>query len=82
MIVSINFYRIILSNSGDHDMLVPHIGTYNWINSLNLTIAGSKWDAWYTIGQLAGYKTIYANDNYSLAFATVKVQHTSHTHTH
>ncbi|KVI10861.1 Peptidase S10, serine carboxypeptidase, partial [Cynara cardunculus var. scolymus] len=31
--------------SGDHDMMVPHIGTRNWISSLNLTIVDSNWDA-------------------------------------
>ncbi|GKC18942.1 peptidase S10, serine carboxypeptidase, alpha/beta hydrolase fold protein [Tanacetum coccineum] len=32
--------------SGDHDMRVPHIGTHDWIKSLNLTITDSNWDAW------------------------------------
>ncbi|XP_024966264.1 serine carboxypeptidase-like 13 isoform X2 [Cynara cardunculus var. scolymus] len=58
--------------SGDHDMMVPHVGTRNWISSLNLTIADSNWDAWYVNGQDAGYKTIYERDNYSLAFVTLK----------
>jgi serine carboxypeptidase-like clade 1 len=57
--------------SGDHDMMVPHVGTRNWINTLNLTIT-DNWDAWYTNGQDAGYKTTYVHDNYSLVFATVK----------
>ena len=54
-------------------MMVSHVGTYNWINTLNLTITDSKWDAWYCNGQDAGYKTTYVNTNYSLAFATLKV---------
>lgn len=58
--------------SGDHDMMVPHVGTRNWILSLNLTITTSNWEAWYADGQEAGYKTTYAHDNYSLVFATVK----------
>ncbi|GJR12546.1 peptidase S10, serine carboxypeptidase, alpha/beta hydrolase fold protein [Tanacetum coccineum] len=58
--------------SGDHDMKVPHIGTHNWIKSLNLTITESNWDAWHSNGQVAGFKTTYARDNYSLVFATVK----------
>ncbi|XP_023755108.1 serine carboxypeptidase-like 17 [Lactuca sativa] len=58
--------------SGDHDMMVSHVGTYNWINSLNLTITYNNWDPWYVKGQHAGYKTTYAHDNYSLAFVTVK----------
>nr|XP_043626611.1 serine carboxypeptidase-like 13 [Erigeron canadensis] len=58
--------------SGDHDMQVPHIGTSNWINSLNLEITTSNWDAWYSNDQVAGFKTTYAYNNYSLDFATVK----------
>ncbi|KAK9077226.1 hypothetical protein SSX86_005563 [Deinandra increscens subsp. villosa] len=58
--------------SGDHDMMVPHVGTRNWILSLNLTITDSNWDAWYVNYQEAGYKTTYARDDYSLVFATVK----------
>ncbi|KAI3770888.1 hypothetical protein L6452_02036 [Arctium lappa] len=53
-------------------MMVPHVGTRNWVNSLNLTITESNWDAWYSNGQDAGYKTTYSRDNYSLVFATVK----------
>ncbi|KAL8255424.1 hypothetical protein R6Q59_033645 [Mikania micrantha] len=58
--------------SGDHDMMVPHVGTRTWINSLNLSITESNWDAYYVDGQDAGYKTTYAHHNYSLVFATVK----------
>lgn len=58
--------------SGDHDMMVPHIGTLKWIQSLDLTITESDWDAWYSDDQVAGYKTTYAHNNYSLVFATVK----------
>ncbi|KAI7757459.1 hypothetical protein M8C21_003191 [Ambrosia artemisiifolia] len=58
--------------SGDHDMMVPHVGTRKWILSLNLTITDSNWDAWYVYDQEAGYKTTYAHDDYSLVFATVK----------
>lgn len=55
-------------------MVIPHVGTHNWIKSLNLTITESNWDAWYSNGQVAGFKTTYAHDNYSLVFATVKVK--------
>ncbi|KAF5814177.1 putative peptidase S10, serine carboxypeptidase, alpha/Beta hydrolase [Helianthus annuus] len=58
--------------SGDHDMMVPHVGTRKWILSLNLTITDSNWEAWYVNSQEAGYKTTYARDDYSLVFATVK----------
>ncbi|GKD99035.1 peptidase S10, serine carboxypeptidase, alpha/beta hydrolase fold protein [Tanacetum coccineum] len=53
-------------------MWVPHLGTLKWIQSLDLTITGSDWDAWYSDDQVAGYKTAYAHNNYSLVFATVK----------
>ncbi|MFS7933503.1 putative peptidase S10, serine carboxypeptidase, alpha/Beta hydrolase [Helianthus anomalus] len=58
--------------SGDHDMMVPHVGTRNWINSLNLTITDSNWEPYFVNGQNGGYKTTYARQNYSLVFATVK----------
>ncbi|XP_071722544.1 serine carboxypeptidase-like 17 [Rutidosis leptorrhynchoides] len=58
--------------SGDHDLMVPYIGTHNWIKSLNLTITDSNWEAWYSNDEVGGYKTTYARDNYSLVFATVK----------
>ncbi|KAI3753009.1 hypothetical protein L2E82_25053 [Cichorium intybus] len=53
-------------------MMVPHVGTRNWITSLNLAITDSNWDPWYVNGEDAGYKTTYARDNYTLVFATVK----------
>ncbi|KVI01952.1 Peptidase S10, serine carboxypeptidase [Cynara cardunculus var. scolymus] len=58
--------------SGDHDMVVPYIGTHYWIRSLNLTNTDSNWETWYVKDQVGGYKTSYARDNYSLLFATVK----------
>ncbi|XP_076921753.1 serine carboxypeptidase-like 13 [Bidens hawaiensis] len=58
--------------SGDHDMMVSHVGTRKWINSLNLTITKSNWEAYYVNGQASGYTTSYARHNYSLVFATVK----------
>ncbi|KAK9069148.1 hypothetical protein SSX86_013264 [Deinandra increscens subsp. villosa] len=58
--------------SGDHDVLCPYIGTLDWINSLNLRVTDSNWDAWYFNGQTAGYKTSYARKKFSLTFATVK----------
>ncbi|PWA63999.1 Peptidase S10, serine carboxypeptidase [Artemisia annua] len=58
--------------SGDHDMTVPPVGTQEWIKSLNLTVTDSSWDAWYSNVQVAGFKSTYAHDNYSLVYATVK----------
>ncbi|KAF3963198.1 hypothetical protein CMV_012387 [Castanea mollissima] len=57
--------------SGDHDMSVPHIGTQQWINSLNLSIDES-WRVWSVNGQTAGYTKKLISDTFSLIFATVK----------
>nr|XP_017224283.1 PREDICTED: serine carboxypeptidase-like 12 isoform X3 [Daucus carota subsp. sativus] len=57
--------------SGDHDLVFPHIGTEKWIHSLNLTVE-SEWAPWFVEQQVAGYETTYSDNNYSLAFATVK----------
>ncbi|KAA8536290.1 hypothetical protein F0562_028768 [Nyssa sinensis] len=57
--------------SGDHDMLIPHVGTEAWIKSLNLPIV-SDWQPWFVDGQVAGFKMIYSNNKYSLTYATVK----------
>ncbi|KAD3338558.1 hypothetical protein E3N88_34079 [Mikania micrantha] len=58
--------------SGDYDMLIPHSGTLNWINSLDLSVTDSDWEAWYSGSQIAGYKTTFARNNYTLVFATIK----------
>eukprot|EP00261_Vitis_vinifera_P024520 XP_010656846.1 PREDICTED: serine carboxypeptidase-like 13 isoform X1 [Vitis vinifera] len=57
--------------SGDHDMSIPHIGTQEWINSLNLTLE-DPWRTWCTDGQVAGYTETFTNDDFDLTFATVK----------
>ncbi|TVU45250.1 hypothetical protein EJB05_04729, partial [Eragrostis curvula] len=54
--------------SGDHDLVVPFLGTQAWIRSLNFSIA-DEWRAWHFDGQAAGFTITYAN---SLTFATVK----------
>ncbi|XP_062205002.1 serine carboxypeptidase-like 18 isoform X2 [Phragmites australis] len=54
--------------SGDHDMIVPFIGTQAWIRSLNFSIV-DNWRPWYVDGQVAGYTRSYSNN---LSFATVK----------
>ncbi|TVU45249.1 hypothetical protein EJB05_04728 [Eragrostis curvula] len=54
--------------SGDHDLIIPHLGTQAWIRSLNFSIV-DEWRAWHLDGQAAGFTITYAN---SLTFATVK----------
>lgn len=40
-------------NSGDLDMVVPHIATEKWIESLNLTVV-EDWKPWFVDDQVAG----------------------------
>ncbi|XP_039138537.1 serine carboxypeptidase-like 2 [Dioscorea cayenensis subsp. rotundata] len=60
-------YRALIY-SGDHDLVVPHIGTQTWIRSLNYSII-DDWRSWFSAGQVAGYTRTYANN---LTFATLK----------
>ncbi|XP_058191579.1 serine carboxypeptidase-like 13 [Rhododendron vialii] len=59
--------------SGDHDMLVPYLGTHKWIESLGLTVS-EEWRPWFVDGQNAGYTMRYVMETigYRLRFATVK----------
>ncbi|KAL3514426.1 hypothetical protein ACH5RR_027143 [Cinchona calisaya] len=57
-----------LLSSGDHDMVVPHFGTQEWIRSLNYNII-DDWRPWNVEGPVAGYTRTYANQ---MTFATVK----------
>nr|GEW01929.1 serine carboxypeptidase-like 13 [Tanacetum cinerariifolium] len=57
--------------SGDHDLMVPYLGTLSWIESLNLSVV-DDWRPWFVDKQVAGYSMKYLNDNYSLTFASVK----------
>ncbi|KAG2704044.1 hypothetical protein I3843_06G156600 [Carya illinoinensis] len=61
----------VLVFSGDHDMVIPHIGIEQWINSLDLTI-DTDWRPWFVGGQVAGYTRKYTNDGYRLTYATLK----------
>jgi serine carboxypeptidase-like clade 1 len=54
--------------SGDHDMIIPFIGTQAWIRSLNFSVV-DEWRPWFVDGQVAGYIRSYSNN---LTFATVK----------
>lgn len=44
--------------SGDHDMLVPFLGTQDWIRSLNYSII-EDWRPWMVHNQVTGYYTIF-----------------------
>ncbi|KAG0475615.1 hypothetical protein HPP92_015301 [Vanilla planifolia] len=54
--------------SGDHDLLIPFVGTTEWIRSLGFPVV-SQWRSWHVHGQVAGYTVFYSNN---LTFATVK----------
>ncbi|KAK1269287.1 Serine carboxypeptidase-like 2 [Acorus gramineus] len=54
--------------SGDHDMIVPHISTQSWIKSLGFSIV-DDWRPWSVDGQVAGFTRMYSNN---LTFATIK----------
>ncbi|XP_064958652.1 serine carboxypeptidase-like 17 isoform X1 [Musa acuminata AAA Group] len=54
--------------SGDHDMLIPFVGTNQWTRSLNFSVI-DNWRSWHVDGQVAGYATTYSNN---LTFVTVK----------
>nr|GEZ35098.1 serine carboxypeptidase-like 13 [Tanacetum cinerariifolium] len=50
--------------SGDHDMVIPYLGTLSWIESLKLPVI-YDWRPWFVDEQVSGY-------DYNLTFATVK----------
>lgn len=55
--------------SGDHDMMVPYVGTVAWIRSLNYSII-DQWRPWFVDNQVIGYTRSYVNN---MTFATIKV---------
>ncbi|CAH2034833.1 unnamed protein product [Thlaspi arvense] len=60
--------------SGDHDMMVPFIGTVAWIRSLNYSII-DQWRPWLANNQVIGYTRTYSN---SMTFATIKARRRAH----
>ncbi|CAN6311537.1 unnamed protein product [Urochloa humidicola] len=65
--VTLKGYRALVY-SGDHDSVIPFIGTQAWVRSLNFSIA-DDWRAWHVDGQSAGFSIAYSNN---MTFATVK----------
>jgi serine carboxypeptidase-like clade 1 len=59
----------LLVYSGDHDAVVPFLGTQSWVRSLNFPVV-DEWRAWHLDGQSAGFTITYTNN---LTFATIKV---------
>ncbi|KAK6287728.1 hypothetical protein POUND7_013907 [Theobroma cacao] len=62
-------YRALIY-SGDHDTVVPYVGTEAWIKSLNFSIV-DDWRPWFVDGQVGGYSREYGNN---FTFATVKAR--------
>ncbi|XP_015578548.1 serine carboxypeptidase-like 17 isoform X1 [Ricinus communis] len=60
-------YRALIY-SGDHDMVIPYLGTLSWIKALNISIL-EQWHPWMVDGQVAGYSMEFSNH---FTFATVK----------
>ncbi|CAN0890265.1 Serine carboxypeptidase-like 2 [Linum grandiflorum] len=54
--------------SGDHDYVVPFLGTQAWIRALNYSIV-DDWRSWHVEDQVGGYTRTYSN---GMTFATVK----------
>ncbi|KAL4586241.1 hypothetical protein LXL04_010876 [Taraxacum kok-saghyz] len=57
--------------SGDQDMTFPYVGIEQWIVSLNLPV-NNPWKPFYVDNQVGGYEMTYAQNEFSLTFATVK----------
>uniref|UniRef100_A0A0E0MF37 Uncharacterized protein n=1 Tax=Oryza punctata TaxID=4537 RepID=A0A0E0MF37_ORYPU len=65
--VTLKGYRALVY-SGDHDSVVPFLGTQTWVRSLGYPIV-DDWRAWHVDGQSAGFTIAYENN---LTFATIK----------
>ncbi|KAJ3672803.1 hypothetical protein LUZ60_006177 [Juncus effusus] len=65
--VTFKGYRALVY-SGDHDMVIPFLGTQTWIRSLNFSVVDG-WRAWHVGGLTAGFTETFSNN---LTFATVK----------
>ncbi|KAK9058306.1 hypothetical protein SSX86_023147 [Deinandra increscens subsp. villosa] len=57
--------------SGDQDFTFPYVGVEQWIASLNLDVE-VPWKPFYVDDQVGGYETKYAQNEYSLTYATIR----------
>jgi hypothetical protein len=48
-----------VNGSGDHDAIVPHLGTQAWVSSLGFPIVDG-WRAWHLHGQSAGLVNLFS----------------------
>ncbi|PKA66506.1 Serine carboxypeptidase-like 18 [Apostasia shenzhenica] len=60
-------YRALVYN-GDHDMMIPFLGSLQWIKSLGFSVV-DQWRSWFAGGQVAGYTMFFSNN---MTFATMK----------
>ncbi|KAI4298587.1 hypothetical protein L6164_032127 [Bauhinia variegata] len=59
--------------SGDHDLIIPFLGTYEWIQSLNLSVStDDEWRPWFVDGQIGGFMELYKEKKYGITFSTVQ----------
>ncbi|KDP44530.1 hypothetical protein JCGZ_16363 [Jatropha curcas] len=63
-------YRVLIF-SGDHDLALPYLATYAWIQTLNLTVT-KNWQPWLVDHQVAGHVIAYSKRKYNLTFAIVQ----------
>ncbi|CAM8924335.1 unnamed protein product [Rhodiola kirilowii] len=63
----------VLVQTGDRDMVVPHVATRAWVQELGLDV-DTNWRPWFIDGQVVGYTEKYKSDasGYRLVYATVK----------
>ncbi|RWR82489.1 serine carboxypeptidase-like protein 17 isoform X1 [Cinnamomum micranthum f. kanehirae] len=57
-------YRALIY-SGDHDLLVPFVGTKTWIRSLNFSVV-DEWRSWFVGGQIAGEQDTSINGDFEV----------------
>ncbi|KAK1413475.1 hypothetical protein QVD17_35248 [Tagetes erecta] len=59
--------------NGDHDLSFPYVGVEGWIASIDFKVE-APWKPYYVQDQVGGYEIKYSLNNYTLAYATVKIR--------